>query len=138
MIGKRLLGGFTSLGVMAGLIVAAGVGPSAATPYDPSDANPDLNAQCGLDFGLVLDSSGSIGDDIVNLQAASTSFVESLADTGSNVSVTSFSTQSPGTQGTNLEPTALSTANLPTIKDSYDNLLSSGWTNWQVLSGAFR
>ena len=142
MVIRRVVGTITSLGVLAGLVVGAGLAPAGATvtpEYIDPAANPPLNAQCGLDFGLVLDSSGSIGDEgIQNLKDASTSFVESLADTGSTVSVTSFSTQSPGlindnpaTPGTNLPPTALTTANLPTIEGSYNNLISSGWTNWQ-------
>lgn len=132
MVLKRAVGAITSAGVLAALLVGAGATPGSATEYFPSDPNPDLNAQCGLNFGLVLDSSGSIGDTgIQNLKDASTSFVESLADTGSTVSVTSFSTQSPGSGGTNLEPTALSTSNLPTIKDSYKDLVSTGFTNWE-------
>lgn len=98
----------------------------------PSDPNPDLTSQCGLDFALILDSSGSIGSTgIANLKSASNAFVESLADTGSNVSVTSFATASPGVGGTNLAPTALTTVNLPTIKGSYKDLSSNGMTNWQ-------
>jgi hypothetical protein len=132
MVLKRAVGAITSAGVLAALLVGVGATPGSATEYLPSDPNPDLNAQCGLNFGLVLDSSGSIGETgIQNLKDASTSFVESLADTGSTVSVTSFSTKSPGSGGTNLEPTALSTSNLPTIKDSYKDLVSTGFTNWE-------
>ena len=85
-----------------------------------------------MEFGLVLDSSGSIGDTgIANLKTAANAFVDSLVDTGSKVAVTSFSTTSPGTGGVNLAPTALTSANLPTVKNSYDNLNSNGCTNWR-------
>ncbi|MBK6761965.1 MAG: VWA domain-containing protein [Micrococcales bacterium] len=110
--------------------VAPGSGDSGF--YNTSSDNPTLPSQCGLDFGLVLDSSGSIGNTgIANLKTAANAFVDSLVDTGSRVAVTSFSTSSPGTGGTNLAPTALTSANLNTIKNSYANLSSNGWTNWQ-------
>ncbi len=100
--------------------------------YAHSTDNPDLSAKCGLDFALVLDSSGSIGSTgIGNLTKAANAFVEALVDTGSSVSQVSFSTASPGSGGINLAPTALTTANLPTIKASYSALQSNGWTNWQ-------
>ncbi|MBK6761959.1 MAG: VWA domain-containing protein [Micrococcales bacterium] len=102
------------------------------SPYNQSTDNPTLASQCGLDFGLVLDSSGSIGNTgIANLKTAANAFVDSLVDTGSKVAVTSFSTTSPGTGGTNLAPTALTSANLTTVKNSYNNLSSNGFTNWQ-------
>ncbi len=100
-----------------------------------------MNAKCGLNFALILDSSGSIGTEgMENLKDASDAFTEALVDTGSMVSVTSFATQSPGyidynwpnpSPGQNLAPTALTSANLPTIQGSYGNLVSYGSTNWQ-------
>ena len=136
---KKLLGGLTSTAVVAGLVsagVIATAAPAAAdftvSPYNPSKDNPTLASQCGLDFGLVLDSSGSIGNTgITNLKLAADAFVDSLKDTGSRVAVTSFSTTSPGVGGTNLPPTALTSANLATVKASYSGLSSSGWTNWE-------
>ncbi len=131
MFTKRMVSAVSACGLIAAMAVAAG-SPATATTYDPSDPNPDLTSQCGLDFALILDSSGSIGSTgIANLKSASNAFVESLADTGSNVSVTSFATASPGVGGTNLAPTALTTVNLPTIKGSYKDLSSNGMTNWQ-------
>ena len=114
---RKLLSGLTSTAVVAGLATAGAVAvaaPAAAVdtfnipPYKDSQNNPTLASQCGLDFGLVLDASGSIGDTgIANLKTAADAFVDALVDTGSNVAVTSFSTGSPGDGGTNLEPTAL-------------------------------
>ena len=156
---RRLISTTASLGVMTGLVAVGAVataGTANATvpdgffqvgDYDLSRDNPTLPARCGLDFGLVLDSSGSIGNGdngMVALRKATNAFVESLVDTSSKVSVTSFSTVSPGldnippnppndlTPGTNLVPTKLTSANLTApIKASYENLWSSGWTNWQ-------
>ena len=99
---RKLLGGLTSTAVVAGLVTAGAVAtasPAAAVPavpqvpgFDTQTANPDLASKCGLNFGLVLDSSGSIGDTgMVNLKLAADAFVESLVDTGSKASVTSFS-----------------------------------------------
>ncbi len=144
---KRFISALTSTAVVAGMagagvvVAVATAAPAAAntatpaftvSPYNQSTGNPILTGQCGLDFGLVLDSSGSIGGTgIANLKLAANAFVDSLVDTGSTVAVTSFSTVSPGSGGTNLAPTALTTANLPTIKGSYSGLASDGWTNWQ-------
>ena len=137
---RKLLSAVTSTAVVAGLVTAGAVAtatPAAAVytipPFNQSTDNPPLNSQCGLDFGLVLDSSGSIGDaGIQNLVKASNAFVDALVDTGSKVAVTSFSTSSPGSGGTNLAPTALTSANLVNpIKNSYSGLNSDGWTNWQ-------
>ncbi len=120
------------------LAAAVASPPFTISPYKESLGNPELAAKCGLDFALVLDSSGSIGSTgIANLKSAANTFVDSLVDTGSSVSVVSFSTASPGTgTGTapapvNLAPTALTGANLTTIKNSYRNLRSNGSTNWQ-------
>lgn len=137
MFKKRMVSAVSVVGLIAGLAVAATPATATVTPPVP---NPPLTAKCGLDFALILDSSGSIGTEgMENLKAASNAFVDSLADTGSQVSVTSFSTQSPGwsfvggqyVQLPNLAPTDLTTANLPDIKTSYKDLASSGLTNWQ-------
>ncbi|TXH30401.1 MAG: VWA domain-containing protein, partial [Actinobacteria bacterium] len=136
---RKFLGALTSTAVVAGLatagVVAAATPAAAAftiSPYAQSNDNPTLASQCGLDFGLVLDSSGSIGNTgIANLKTAANAFVDALVDTGSKVAVTSFSTTSPGSGGVNLAPTALTSANIGTVKNSYQNLNSDGWTNWE-------
>ena len=136
---RKLLSAVTSTAVVAGLVTAGAVAtaaPAAAVDAVPQisgfatqTANPDLASKCGLNFGLVLDSSGSIGGNgIANLKLAANAFVDSLVDTGSKVSVTSFSTRSPGTGSNptpaNLAATDLTTANLTTIKNSYSGLAS--------------
>lgn len=107
----------------------AGLRSFAATTSSPSPApNPDLPDSCGLDFALVLDKSGSIGDaGIANLKAAADAFTSALKDTGSEVSVTSFDQDA-----SLLRPAmALTSANLATIQGSYSGLASDGWTNWK-------
>ena len=103
--------------------------------YIQSAGNPPLAAKCGLDFGLVLDSSGSIGNAISSLKTAANGFVDALVDTGSHVSQVSFATRSPGSGGVNIGPTALTAANLATIKSSYFNLRTddrnNNRTNWE-------
>ncbi|MCB0901808.1 MAG: VWA domain-containing protein [Actinobacteria bacterium] len=138
MFSKRIVSAASTLAVIAGLAIAAAPATATVTPPVP---NPPLNAKCGLNFALILDSSGSIGTEgMENLKDASDAFTEALVDTGSMVSVTSFATQSPGyidynwpnpSPGQNLAPTALTSANLPTIQGSYGNLVSYGSTNWQ-------
>ena len=56
--------------------------------------NPDLTAACGIRVVLVLDESGSIQDvgAIGNVRLAANAFIESLADTGSEVAVVEFNT----------------------------------------------
>ncbi|MEI2621453.1 MAG: hypothetical protein V9G09_12015 [Candidatus Nanopelagicales bacterium] len=95
---RKLLSAITSTAVVAGLVTAGAVAGTVATAapaaaaFDPSTPNPGLPGKCGLSFGLVLDSSGSIGQDpgMKNLISASNAFVDSLVDTGSTVAVTSF------------------------------------------------
>src|SRR5690606_15041027 len=125
----KVLAALTSLGVTASMMAFGGAAAATTQDYTPSLPNPQLEAQCGLDFGLVLDSSGSIGNTgIQNLKNATDAFVDALVDTGSTVAVTSFSTSSPGSGGANLTPTALTSANLAGIKASYSGLNSDGWT----------
>lgn len=84
------------------MAAAAGAQPS---NYDARSVNPPLAARAGLDFALVLDTSGSMGiEGIAHLKAAVDAFVMALVDTGSSVSVTSFSTVSPGLGGVNRLP----------------------------------
>lgn len=100
---------------------------AAAASPDPAP-NPDLPDSCGLDFALVLDKSGSIGDDgIADLKDAADAFTEALKDTGSEVSVTAFDQDASLLQSA----IALTSANLATIQGSYGGLASDGWTNWK-------
>lgn len=143
---RRAIAGIGSMSLVAGLVavgVVATATPAAADytipvvppgtgNYTTSKDNPNLAAKCGLEFGLVLDSSGSIGTTgIANLKTAANAFVDSLVNTGSKVAITSFSASSPGSGGVNKAATDLTTANLSAIKASYSGLNSNGRTNWQ-------
>ena len=81
---KKVLAALTSLGVTASMMALGGAASATTQDYTPSLPNPTLEAQCGLDFGLVLDSSGSIGNTgIQDLKDATDAFVDALVDTGS-------------------------------------------------------
>ncbi|MFB9642918.1 VWA domain-containing protein [Agromyces lapidis] len=93
-----------------------------------SVTNPDLQPSCGIDFALVLDKSGSIGDaGIADLKAAADAFTEALVDTGSQVSVTAFDQDAAVLLGA----TDLTSGNLAAVQSSYAGLASEGWTNWK-------
>ncbi len=65
--------------------------------------NPDLPPQCGLDIALVMDVSGSIGNNIQTYRDAAKNFVDALAGTPSQMALFTFASQSPAanTSGTN-------------------------------------
>lgn len=116
--------------VLAVSALAGGVAipANAADSYTATTPNPGLAAGCGLDFTLVLDTSGSIdGPGMINLKKAADAFVDSLVDTGSKLSISSYATI-----GSVLLPaTALTGTNLTDIKASYNSLTAEGFTNWE-------
>jgi uncharacterized repeat protein (TIGR01451 family) len=57
------------------------------TPID----NPDLVQACGLNVLMVLDESGSIGNNADDVQDAFTAFVDALKNTSSSMAVAEFS-----------------------------------------------
>jgi len=82
--------------VCVGVVVAgAGLAAGCATVATPAAvapaANPDLVARCGIDINLVIDRSGSIGDDMDLVTAGAQSFVNAVSGTGSRVRTSSFS-----------------------------------------------
>lgn len=92
------------------------------------DPNPDLQPKCGIDFSLVLDRSGSIGNSgMASLKAASDAFTAALVDTGSSVSAVAFNDDASSILG----DTELTSGNLAGIQGSYAGLTSDGWTNWK-------
>jgi hypothetical protein len=59
--------------------------------YTPPVPNPALNATCGLDVVLVIDSSGSISaSEYSQMQAALVAFVNALADTPTQFALVEF------------------------------------------------
>lgn len=90
-------------------------------------SNPTPIGKCGLDIGLLLDNSGSIGTEMSALKKAADSFVDTLTGTPSQIGVWSFNTAA----SSNLGLTSVATvASAQKVKDSYKNFSSSGGTNW--------
>jgi len=105
---------------------------SAATAASPVPvSNPDLQAQCGLDIGLILDGSGSIGGSASSVRDAAKALLLPLADTNTNAGIVTYSTAMKASATVSMQPlTAASyTGNfLPQI-NSY---ASGGNTNWDI------
>ncbi len=101
--------------------------------WQQSRTNPTGLVKCGLDVALVLDISGSVGADIVNLKAAADTLTDALVGTPSRMSLYSFSTLSPGVNASQNYPslTSVSTAaQAAAFKTRYAGWGSGGGTNW--------
>ena len=126
---------FALLPVTALILVLTGL-PSGAndrddpTPIPPSRTeNPPLKVACGLDFVLVLDRSTSVrGSAAQNaVRNAANAFLVDLADTGSNVSLVSFSDNA----SLDMAPIALTSgANLDALQQAVTDTVFGGYTNW--------
>ena len=92
--------------------------------------NPNLEPVCGIDVMLVLDESGSIGNNAQNVRDAARAFLDALSGTGSSVSIVDFSTtakqQVPYTAVTQDSITKIFA---PYLKTGY---VPNGWTNWEA------
>jgi len=118
------------------VLLAANLGLSAranaADPVTPA-ANPTLNpATCGasLDIALVVDLSSSMtGAPLASLQDASTSFVDSLTGTNTQIAIFTFSANSPSnsTNDANHPLTSIQTTDGANQVESWIN----GWTTVQ-------
>jgi uncharacterized repeat protein (TIGR01451 family)/LPXTG-motif cell wall-anchored protein len=73
--------------------------PNANPGWNVPAANPDLNPDCGIDVGILIDRSGSIADagQQVNMRESAKDIVEALAGTPSQVGVWSFGSSSSAT-----------------------------------------
>ena len=101
--------------------------------WQQSRTNPTGLVKCGLDVALVLDISGSVGAEIVNLKAAADTLTDALVGTPSRMSLYSFSTLSPGVNASQNYPalTSVSTAaQAAAFKARYAGWGSLGGTNW--------
>jgi uncharacterized repeat protein (TIGR01451 family) len=92
--------------------------------------NPRLPARCGIDVALILDSSGSIGDDAPTVRTAVRSFLTALSGTGSQVSIVDFNAQAT-------RPVPYTVVSSTTIADTFDPYLKNtykpgGTTNWEA------
>lgn len=124
-------------GLLASSLLLAVIGVHQAVTATPAtDGNPDLQPRCGIDITLVIDRSGSIGDDNVAVRDAGRALIRALVGTGSRVQVVTFSTSAtalvrsgPGTysQSGDLDDLAYYDASLLTDLPSFN---SSGGTNW--------
>lgn len=96
--------------------------------------NPPVSQQCGLDYAVLMDLSGSIGTQLPKAKAALHSFVDALAGTPSRVALFSFDLTSPAENGANLpvlRPVRTS-AERTTIKNQYANWAIGSGTNWDA------
>ena len=123
--------------VVDGPLVPSSNGRVSVQAYNNTNANPNLPPRCGIDIALILDTSGSIGNEdpdgagplksgIQYLRDATDAFLEGVVDTGARVSISSFSTSAVVRQPV----VAVTTANLAAIKATYNTIPSNGWTNW--------
>ncbi|MBD3927248.1 hypothetical protein IEZ26_21680 [Nocardioides cavernae] len=101
--------------------------------WQQSRDNPLPPSTCGLDVALILDLSGSVGDQIGALRGAGNAFVDALKGTPSRMSVFSFSWGSPAQNATRNYPA------LQPVSDSAGGNIVKGWiadgtpaggTNW--------
>ncbi len=89
-------------------------------------ANPSLSRACGLDIALVIDRSSSINTAEMNsMKDALNSFVDALAPTPTQFSVTRFAT-------TATTPPQSFTDNTTAVKNYINNTTTGGgYTNWE-------
>ena len=91
-------------------------------------ANPDLPTRCGVNVMLILDSSGSIGNNAKNVTDAARGFLTALAGTGSQVAIVNFDETATLAVPYNL----VTTANINGVFDKYlDSYNANGVTNWE-------
>jgi uncharacterized repeat protein (TIGR01451 family) len=100
----------------------------AANAAVASQANPNLDARCGIDIALIIDRSGSIGNNNTNVQQAAQGLVNALVGTGSKVQVVSFSGTATGGTGTDADINHLGFVDPAGL--TIPAFTSSGLTNW--------
>lgn len=106
--------------------------------WQNSRENPAPIQSCGVDVALVLDLSGSVGNQITNLRTASNTFVDALVGTQSRMSLFSFSRSTPATSADRNYPvlSSVSTqAQANSFKQRYANWGSKDGTNWDRALG---
>lgn len=101
--------------------------------WNQSRDNPVFPAKCGINVALIADTSGSLGPiGIAELKSSMGSFVDAFRGTDTNMSLFSFSNESPGAGATNhstLLPVTTA-AQGATFKSQYASWISGGGTNW--------
>ena len=92
--------------------------------------NPNLAPVCGIDVMLVLDESGSIGNNAQNVRDAARAFLDALSGTGSSVSIVDFSTTArQQVPYTTVTQDSITKVFVPYLKNGY---APNGWTNWEA------
>lgn len=92
----RSIAAFAALAMLLSMVpVLVGPLPAGAIESQPESpiGNPDLNPSCGLDILLVLDETGSMGNDETALEDAYRSFILSLENSGTRIGVVDFSSR---------------------------------------------
>ncbi|QYM74773.1 SpaA isopeptide-forming pilin-related protein [Leucobacter luti] len=101
--------------------------------WNQSRNNPELPAECGINIALIADTSGSLGaTGIADMKAAMTSFVNAFRGTNTQMSLFSFSNETPGTGASN-HPNLLpvtTAAQGAAFSAQYAAWASGGGTNW--------
>ncbi len=88
--------------------------------------NPALGQSCGLDIGLIVDTSGSIDStEMLQMKTAMTNFSNAFVGTPTVFSLTSFADDSVLKRAFSRTPTQMA-GDIGTDIPSYGN----GWTNW--------
>lgn len=87
-------------------------------------ANPPLGQSCGLDIGLIVDTSGSVDStELGQMKTALKSFADAFTGTPTEFSLSKFDTQSTLVQSF--------TGSIPTVDTKIDSLATTnGNTNW--------
>ena len=128
MLGKKLLGAVTAVGVTAGLMT---MGATTASATDSVD-NPELKG-CGIPITLIMDASGSVVDDQTEMRNASKAFLQGLKDTGSSARIIDFATDSRELIARTDIKTGTDLQALENAIDTgyYSSPIGGGWTNWE-------
>ena len=132
------------LAAVTALIAVAPAAQAQVTAYPSVPAplpNPELQGKCGeLKVMLVLDESGSIANAGATgrVRSAAIAFVEAIADTGTQLAITSFSTKARNGVVPYREVTSGTSGNLSTFTNWINNTNvnntgynPTGGTNWE-------
>ena len=123
--------------LLALLAAVLGRPPAAAAQQESEEPapNPDLPLGCGIDIHVILDESGSVSNYKVNVQQAFRAFTSALANTGSRMAVSEFSTVArlPLTGAAQRAYTTVTNGTINSIFNPYinTNYTPGGSTNWE-------
>ncbi|MFA6098648.1 MAG: SpaA isopeptide-forming pilin-related protein [Patescibacteria group bacterium] len=110
---------------MVGVFITPKAANATVTPPTPV-ANPVLTQSCGLDIGLLVDTSGSIDSgEMTKMKTALTSFANAFVGTPAVFSLSSFANESYLRRAFSRTPSQIA-ADISSDIPSDGN----GWTNW--------